>query len=116
MSSIKIERLNHTYQQEISMILEREIKDEDISFVTITDVDVSSDLSYAKVYYTVLDLSKKETTQLALDKASSFIRKELASRVEVRNTPELKFIYDNSEEYGNHIDELLEKIHEEETE
>ena len=58
MASIKIERLNHAIQQEISIILMREIKDEEIKFVTITGVDTTNDLSYAKVYYTVLDVSK----------------------------------------------------------
>ena len=50
MASIRIERLNHTYQEEISMIIMREVKDENIKFVTITGVDTTSDLSFAKVY------------------------------------------------------------------
>lgn len=110
MSSIKIDRLNHTYQEEISIILMREVKDENIKFVTITGVDVTSDLSFAKVYYTVLDESKKETTAEALEKASSFIRTKLAERVEIRHTPELKFIYDTSIAYGEHIDKIIEDI------
>ena len=93
MASIKIERLNHAIQQEISIILMREIKDEEIKFVTITGVDTTNDLSYAKVYYTVLDESKKEKTEEALKKASSFIRTKLAERIDIRHTPELKFIY-----------------------
>ena len=113
MANVKIERLNHTFQEEISMILMREVKDEDIKFVTITGVDTTSDLSFAKVYYTVLDDSKKEKTKEALEKAASFIRTKLAERVEIRHTPELKFIYDTSIAYGEHIDELIEKIHEE---
>lgn len=67
MANIKIERLNHAFQEEISMILMTEIKDEDIKFVTITGVDTTSDLSYAKVYFTVLDETKKETTLEALN-------------------------------------------------
>ena len=110
MPNVRIERLNHTYQEEISMILMKEIKDEDIKFVTITGVEVTNDLSFAKVYYTVLDEAKKETTKLALEKASSFIRKQLASKIEIRHTPELRFIYDKSEEYGSHIDDLIDKI------
>ena len=113
MASIKIERLNHAFQEEISMILMREVKDENIKFVTITGVETSNDLSYAKVYYTVLDDNKKEKTKESLEKAKSFIRKKLAERVEVRHTPELKFIYDTSIEYGNHIDKIIEKIEEE---
>ncbi len=110
MASVKIERLNHAFQEEISMIIMREIKDENIKFVTITGVDTSSDLSYAKVYYTVLDRSKLEKTEEALEKASSFIRTKLADRIEVRHTPELKFIYDQSILYGEHIDKLIENI------
>ena len=113
MASVKIERLNHAFQEEISMILMTEIKDEDIKFVTITGVDTTSDLSYAKVYFTALDDSKKATTLEALNGAASFIRGKLAERVEVRHTPELKFIYDTSIEYGNHIDEIIDNINKE---
>ncbi len=112
-NNVKIERLNHAFQEEISMILMTEIKDEDIKFVTITGVDITSDLSFAKVYFTVLDDTKKTSTLEALNKASSFIRGELSKRVEIRHTPELKFIYDTSIEYGNHIEKIIEKINEE---
>lgn len=112
MASIKIERLNHTYQEEISMILMREVKDQHIKFVTITGVDITSDLSFAKVYYTVLDQDKKEETKVALEKAAPFIRTKLAERVDIRHTPELKFVYDTSIEYGEHIDAIIEEIHE----
>ena len=112
-NNVKIERLNHAFQEEISMILMTEIKDEDIKFVTITGVDTTSDLSFAKVYFTVLDDTKKQTTLEALNKAASFIRGELSQRVEIRHTPELKFIYDTSIEYGEHIEKIIEKIYEE---
>ena len=114
MASIKIERLNHAFQEEISVILMREIKDEDIKFVTITGVETSSDLSYAKVYYTVLNRERQKETAEALQKASPFIRSKLAERVEVRHTPELKFLYDNSIEYGEHIEKIIEEIKEKE--
>jgi ribosome-binding factor A len=110
MSNIRIERLNHTYQEEISKIIMSEIKDPDIKFVTITGVDVTKDLSLAKVYFTVLDDNKRLAVTESLNKASHFIRRELASRIEIRNTPELKFIYDTSIEYGKHIDSLIDKI------
>ena len=109
-NNVKIERLNHAFQEEISMILMTEIKDEDIKFVTITDVDTTNDLSYAKVYFTVLDDAKRQTTLDALNNAASFIRGELSKRVEVRHTPELKFIYDTSIDYGKHIEEIIEDI------
>ena len=114
MASVKIERLNHAFQEEISMILMTEIKDEDIKFVTITGVDTTSDLSYAKVYVKVLDDSKKATTLEALNGAASFIRGKLAERVEVRHTPELKFIYDTSIDYGNRIESIIDDINKKE--
>lgn len=114
MANVKIERLNHAIQEEISMILMREIKDENIKFVTITGVDTTSDLSFAKVYYTVLNQEKKEETKKSLEKASSFIRTKLAERIEVRHTPELKFIYDTSIAYGEHIERIIEEIKEKE--
>ena len=114
MASIKIERLNHAIQEEISIILMREVKDENIKFVTITGVDTTSDLSFAKVYYTVLNRDKLNETKEALDKASSFIRTKLAERIEVRHTPELKFIYDKSIQYGEHIEKIIEEIKEKE--
>ena len=110
MSNIRIERLNHTYMEEISRILEEEIKDEDIKFVTITKVTVTNDLSYAKVYFTVLDDDKKNSTLKALNEASKYIRKLLAERIEIRHTPELRFFYDDSIEYGNRIEEKIKEI------
>ena len=112
MASLKIERLNHAFQEQISIILMREVKDENLKFVTITGVDTTSDLSYAKVYYTVLNQNKKEETKEALKKASPYIRTKLAERVEIRHTPELKFVYDSSISYGEHIEKIIEEIHE----
>ena len=112
--SIKIERLNHTIQEEISKVLMMEVKDEDIKFVTITGVETTNDLSFAKVYYTVLNKDKLKEAEEALERASSFIRTKLANSIDIRHTPELKFIYDTSIAYGEHIEELIEKIKEEE--
>lgn len=105
-----IKRLNHVFQEEISMILMHEIKDENIKFVTITGVDTTNDLSYAKVYFTVLDEEKKKTTLESLNKAAPFIRSKLAERVEIRHTPELKFIYDTSIAYGQHIENIIDNL------
>ena len=111
--SVKIERIASEMIKQLSYILATEIKDNDIKFVTITDCKVSSDLSYAKVYVTVLDEAKKKETLEALNGASHFIRGKLSERVEIRHTPELKFIYDSSIDYGNHIEDIIEKIHKE---
>lgn len=111
MANVKIERLNHTFMEEISSILMNEIKDENIKFVTITGVDITNDLSFAKVYFTVLDDTKKDETLKSLNKASHFIRGKISEKVEIRHTPELKFLYDESIEYGNHIEKIIEEIH-----
>lgn len=112
--SIKTERLGNVLHKEISHILMTEVKDEDLRFVTITKVDLSSDLSYAKVYFTCLDLEKKEKVIKDINNASKFIRSELIKRkIEMRIIPELTFIYDDSIEYGNKIESIIEKIHEE---
>ena len=84
MLSIKIERLNHRFAIEISNIIREEMKDERINFVTITDVDITNDLSHAKVYITVLNDSERESTLKALNNARGFIEIELSKRVEIR--------------------------------
>lgn len=114
MANIRIERLESTFQEELSMILMTEIKDEDIRFVTITGCDITSDLSFAKVYFTVLDKEKKKEAIEKLNNAASFIRGKLSERVEIRHTPELKFIYDESIAYGEKIENILEEIHKKE--
>ena len=109
--SIKLERLCSTFTREISYILQNEVKDQNIKFVTVTGCDITSDYSFAKVYVTVLDESKKKETMDSLEKAKGFIRGELSKRVDIRHTPELKFIFDKSIEYGNNIEKLINDIH-----
>ena len=113
--SIKLERLGSAFVEEISKILKEEVKDPDINFVTITSCNISSDLSYAKVYFTCLNDEKKDEMLKTLNKASGFIRKELCNRVDIRKMPELNFVYDDSIEYGNKIEHILEQIKKEDS-
>lgn len=108
--SIKTERIADNIQKELSYILALEVRDEDIKFVTITDVQVTTDLSFAKVYFTVLDDKKKESTLKALKEASGFIRRELSKRVDIRYIPELKFVYDESIDYGKNIENIIDSL------
>lgn len=112
-NNIRIKRLNHAFMEEISMILMEEVRDEDLKFVTITGCDITNDLSYAKVYFTVLDKDKKEKVLEDINNAASFIRGKLSERIEIRHTPELKFIYDESIEYGEKIEKIIDKLHKE---
>ncbi len=88
-----------------------EVRDQDIRFVTVTDCHVTNDLSFAKVYVTVLDEQKRDVTLKALNDAASYIRRLLADRVDIRHIPELTFVYDESIEYGQKIEEIIEDIH-----
>ena len=109
--SIKIERISDALIEQISYIVSNKVKNKDINFVTITDVKVSSDLGFAKVYFTVLDDSKKDSTLKALKEASGFIRHELRDRIEIRQIPELTFVYDESINEAKNIEDIIEKIH-----
>ena len=108
----KIERLNDNYANELSTILLMEAKNPIFKSVTITNVSVTNDLSYAKVYFTCFDLDKK-MVQKELNDSKAYFRKLLADRIEVRHTPELNFVYDESIDYGKKIEDIIEKIHEE---
>lgn len=111
MNKIKLKRIASLIVKEVSDILLNNSRDKLMHTITITGCDVSNDLSFAKVYFTsTLNISSKELEK-ELEEASSFIRRELAERIDIRHTPKLVFKFDNSIEYGNHIDDLLDKIH-----
>lgn len=111
--SIHIDRLNTIFLREISKILQTEIKDPNIKFVTVTGVEITNDLSFAKVYVTVLDEDNKKEIMKSLEKAKSYIRGQISKRVEIRHTPELRFIFDDSIEYGNKIEKIIKDLHKE---
>lgn len=107
--SIKNERINSSMQREISFILANEVKNPKIKFITVTDVDVTSDLSFAKVYFTTLD--EISEVKKALKSAKGFIKKSLGDKMELRHIPELEFIYDESIEYASRIEQRIKEIH-----
>jgi ribosome-binding factor A len=107
--SLKIDRYNSTFQKVISQIL-MEVKDQKLKQVVLTGVEITNDLSYAKVYYTVLgDIDKKEISK-SLENNKAFIRGQISKRVDIRHTPELRFYYDKSIEYGDKIEKLISDI------
>lgn len=110
---LKAERASSDIQKELGNIILFEAKDEDFKNVVITDVEVSNDLSFAKVYFTTID--DREKVLKDLNNASGFFRSLLAERLDIRHTPELKFIFDESIEYGQRIEKIIEKIHENES-
>ena len=108
--SVKIERLNNSFVEHISQILRTEIKDERIHFVTVTAAKITNDLSFAKVYVTVLNDNERESILKQLNKASNFIERELSRRIDIRKMPDITFVYDESLEYAANIENIIERI------
>lgn len=111
-NSIKNTRINGEVQRELSKVISQEIKDPRIDPMTsVMDVEVSPDLKYAKVYISVFgDEEKKMATMEGLRSATPFIRKHLASTINLRNTPELTFVMDTSIEYGVNMSKLIDDV------
>lgn len=108
MKKIKTERMNTYILRELSLILRNEVKDPLVKNCTITAVEVTNDLSYAKVYVTFMNHSKRGLE--ALQRSKGFIRSKLSQKLNVRKCPELNFVKDESLDYGNHIEELLANL------
>ncbi len=114
--SIKKDRISSDVGRVLSSIMLLEAKDETLKHVTITDCEVTNDLSYANVYYTYMGSEDLKDVQKNLEVASPYLRTVLANRVDLRHTPELRFFYDESIEYGQNIERIINKLHEEEKE
>lgn len=111
-NSIKNTRINMEVQRELSQIIRSEIKDPRIHPLTsVVAVEVTPDLKYCKAYISVLgDEEAGKATIEGLRSAPSFVRRELAHRVNLRNTPEIKFILDQSIEYGVNMSKLIDEV------
>ena len=115
MSKLRAEKLQALIKQELSNMLIRDVKDPRVKFVTITGVEVSNDLSYAKVYVSVLDKSDVKEVIKGLKSAGGYLRRELGRALSLRYTPELVFQADDSIDKGTHILKLLNDIERKET-
>ncbi|MBC2578912.1 30S ribosome-binding factor RbfA [Clostridium sp. DJ247] len=116
MANFRGSRINEEVKKEVSNIIRNDIKDPRINaMISVTKVDVTRDLRYAKVYVSIFgeDEAKKSTLN-ALKSSSGFIRREVGHRINLRYTPEIIIELDNTIEQGMHIDALLEKIKEKE--
>lgn len=105
-------RINEEVKREISNLIQNEIKDPRITaMISVTAVKVTKDLRYAKVYVSIFAKDEEEKSQnfAALKGAAGFVRKEIAHRINLRNSPEILFEIDDSIDYGMHIDSLIEK-------
>lgn len=110
MSRGRPQKIADLMQRELSGLLQREVRDPRVGMVTITSVDVSPDLSHAKVFFTILDSEKKDETTKGLQRAASFLRSQLSRRMSMYTTPELRFVYDESVERGDRLSRLIDSV------
>lgn len=111
--SLSLKRLESNALRELSIILSRDTKNKYLSHVTITDVRITSDLSYMTVYYTFYD-GTEELYKSELEANKAYLRASLCKKLQARKMPELIFKRDISLDYGNHIDDLIKQIHDKE--
>jgi ribosome-binding factor A len=107
------DRVADQIRGELGLLLTREVHDPGIGFVTITRVQISPDLQQARVFYTVLgDDKARKASARALERAIPFLRRQIGSRLRLKRTPELKWIYDESIAGQDRIEQLLNEIRE----
>ena len=112
-ANTRITKISQEIKRELSIIIDNELKDPRIkeAMTTVTNVETTADLKYCKVYVSVLgDEKVKKDILEGLKSASGFIRKEIATRINLRITPEFSFKIDDSIEYSIHMEEIFKKI------
>ena len=110
-NSHKLDRVNEELKREISNIINYKLKNSKVTgMISIVKVKTTPDLRYARVWISVLNCKNKKETLLGLKQSSGFIRSEIAKNVNMRITPELVFEFDDTMEYGERIDNILNRI------
>jgi ribosome-binding factor A len=109
---IRPEKVAHLMRREVADILETKLRDPRLGrTVTVTDVEVTHDLSFAKIFVTVLgDETERKSTLEALAHATGFVRREIGQRLKLREVPEIRFLYDDSLDKGGRVEALLRKL------
>ena len=110
-NSNRMDKINEELKKELSIIIDNNLKNPHITeMISVTKVKTSPDLRYARVYISLLNCKNVKETMDGLKSASGFMRTELARRVNLRYTPELRFEIDDSMEYGARIENILKEI------
>lgn len=109
MANRRSDHIASLISREVSLILQFELHHPDIGFVTVTEVKLTPDLGYAKIYFAIHDEDKDKTLK-ALDKSKGFIRRELAQRIDIYKVPELAFYLDETYTQGQRIDAILKGL------
>ena len=103
------DRVAGQLRRDLARLIQMEIKDPEVGFVSLSDVEVTRDLAHAKVFITVFEPDKAVTSLRALQRAAAFLRRRLGQELRMRQVPELHFVHDDSVERGSHIDSLIER-------
>ena len=101
------ERVSGQLRRELATLVQREVKDPGVGFVSISDVEVTRDLAHARVYVTVFEEDKAQASIQALKRASGYLRRRLGQELRIRTVPELHFFHDDSVETGSRMDQLI---------
>ena len=102
------QKLGDLIQRELADLIRRELRDPRVGMITITSVDVSPDISHAKVFFTLFQKDALEDTLAGLKRSSGYLRSQLAKRLSMYSTPELRFEYDESVERGDRLSRLID--------
>lgn len=111
MANYNLKRIERDIEKHLPVIIQRETTDELLKTITITGCELTHDLSFCKVYFTSFSNLDKKTIEKEVNEASSFIRGKLAKIMEIRNTPTLRFEYDESIEYADRIEKVIKELH-----
>jgi ribosome-binding factor A len=105
------DRIADQIRAEVSSMIARDLHDPGLGFITITRVEVSPDLQHARVFYSALgDPTARANSGKALDRASSFMRRQIGQRLRLRRSPELAFVFDESVAQQDRIEQLLQEL------
>lgn len=104
----RAERVAGSLRRELAQLIQLEVKDPEVGFVGLSDVEVTRDLAHAKVYITVFQPEQAARSIKALNKAAGYLRRRLGQQMRIRSVPELHFVHDASVETGQRMDNLID--------
>ena len=107
----RTDRIEEEIKKVVGSLIDNGIKDPRVNgLISVTKVDVSKDMKYCKIYVSMIGTKDVEEAMEGLNSAKGVVRKEIGDRIRTFNTPEVKFIYDDSMEYGQHIDKIISSL------
>ncbi len=107
----RTDRIEEEIKKIVAKLIDNGIKDPRVNgLISVTKVEVSKDMKYCKIYVSMIGTKDKDEAMEGLESAKGVVRKEIGDKIRTFNTPEVKFIYDDSMEYGQHIDQIISEL------